>query len=921
MNNNPHAIEKSLSNRSKFLVLTSAAVIFIVTVIISLWASYATEQRSFASLTQRSSQQISETVTLATGTLHSMAAAHQASATGFEQTQFAMFAENLLSNQFSITATGRFETLPHEDLDHLKSNLQLHGLFQFEPKSINDEGEIITLESKPQYSTLIAFYPQDPVSANMIGLDFSEIESTKTAIDESLQFNTPVPTEIPERWFSNGQVNLITSTYYGHYIPDSSEDRILQTDGGYFITLNLNEIIAQATGNDFPLGVGISIGSIHESEILADQSASTNQTRSVDGFFPSKSIKHQLKIGSDSATIVYQTPAGVTKAQFTSALVKGMASITLFMIVCAIAAATKASRVQILVNKKALAKERERALVTLNSLQDAVITTDREDNIDYVNPAMLSVLKTSRSELLGLPLEKILQSNFKDEERKTPDTCNNDLKINPINSIKRLVNNSGDPIIFDCNTSAIVDQDSNKIGAVLTMRDISNEHALTTMLAHQATHDALTSLPNRRKFETLLEKILKNKDAKTRNCHIVGYIDLDQFKLINDTVGHAAGDQLLIKLATDLQSFAPENIEIARLGGDEFGFISIGKSKCDAKEVAENFHDFFHTYFYHTSDNTFSIRASIGLTLIKPYHETINDVLSEVDIACYTAKDNGRNGYVIYDAEDLETKKRQGEMFYLPMLQTALKDNRFVLYTQPIVSTSKETGPRSIHHYECLLRLIDEDDNIITPYKFIVAAERYDLIKDIDLWVIENAFSNIAKLKGTQLEETVFSINLSGQSAVDPAMPAFIDSMLKKHEIKSSNICFELTETAVISNFTQAQKLIAFVRNRGSTIALDDFGAGASSFGYLKNLEVDFLKIDGQFVQEMTSNKVDFEMVRSMNSVGEALGIKTIAEFVETEEIMNTLASINVDYAQGYFIGKPSPMADLLRDDKLKTAA
>ena len=921
MNNRPHATEKSLSKRSKFLAFTSATVIYIVTIIISMWASYVTEQRSFASQTQRSSQQISETVTLAIGTLHSMAAVHQASATGFEPTQFEMFAENLVSNQASITASGRFETIPHEDLDHLKSNLQLHGLFQFEPKTISDEGEITTLESKPQYSTMIAFYPQDPVSANMIGLDFSEIESAKSAITDSLSLNTPVPTAIPERWFSNGELNIITSTYYGHYIPDTSEDRILQTDGGYFVTLDLKEIIAQATGDNFPLSVGISIRSINESGFLAEQHASTNQPRSVAKLFPSKSIKHNLRIGSDSATIVYRTLAGITQAQFTSALLKGLASLILFMIAYAVFVAINASRAKMLANEKALAKERERALVTLNSLQDAVITTDREDNIDYVNPAILKVLNVVRSELIGLPLKKVLQSNFKDEERKTSDTCKNNQNISPISCIKRLINDSSDPVIFDCNTSSIVDQESNKIGAVLTMRDISNEHALTTLLAHQATHDALTSLPNRRKFETLLENILKNKDPETRNCHVVGYIDLDQFKLINDTVGHAAGDQLLIKLAADLQSFALDNIEIARLGGDEFGFISSAKNTCDAKEIAEKFQDFFHTYFYRTNDNTFSIRASIGLTLIKSYHATINDVLSEVDIACYTAKDNGRNSYVIYDAEDLETKKRQGEMLYLPMLQTALTDNRFVLYTQPIASTGTKADSNSIHHYECLLRLIDEDGSIITPYKFIVAAERYDLIKDIDLWVIENAFTNIAKLKGTQLEDTVFSINLSGQSAVDPAMPAFIDSMLKEHDIKSSNICFELTETAVISNFSQAQKLISFVRNRGCTIALDDFGAGASSFGYLKNLEVDFLKIDGQFVQEMTSNKVDFEMVRSMNSVGKALGIKTIAEFVETEEVMNTLASINVDYAQGYFIGKPSPMADLLQEDKQRNVA
>ncbi len=913
--------------RTILKAVSGALAIFTLAGVTALWLEHSAEKSELTRQSIAATQQIHENLTYAIGTLHSMSAVHQASPTGFDQNKFEMFASNLVTNQATISAVGRFDIVPQDDLEYLQADLQLHGLYHFEPKKLNEAGAIETLALKSQYTMLTAFFPQDPVTANFIGLDFSEIKSTRTAIEESLSYNSPVPAKLPPKWIIPGQLNVFSSTYYGHFVPVTLEDRRLQSDGGYFITLDMNEVISAATGEDFPLSIEISPLSFEDSGYVAMQGSETTKQRIASTLFPSTPIKHNLIIGAKSTTITYRTPAGVTRAQQMSAVAKSLGVLLFYLLAMAIYTAIKTSRRQIISNKKALAKERKRALVTLNSLQDAVITTDQEDKIDFVNPAILKVLGRTRAELIDLPLEQLLESEFVVLQQKAGDLLNSaedDLHAATDSCLRRLSDSEGQEIIFNCHSSDIVAQDGNKIGSVLTMRDVSKEYALTTELAHQATHDALTSLPNRRKFESLVDSILKNNAAlennnQKKNNQIVGYIDLDQFKLINDTVGHAAGDTLLKKIATDLTSLIPDYIEIARLGGDEFGFISTDSDQTDAHAIARLFHDFFQSYYYTTKEQTFSIRASIGLTKIRANHNAVNEVLSEVDIACYTAKDAGRNGYVIYDSEDLETQQREGEMLYLPMLQTALQDNRFTLYTQPIASTLTSDN-QSIHHYECLLRLIHTTGEVVTPYKFIVAAERYDLIKEIDRWVIENAFKQISQLNET-LKGTLFSINLSGQSAVDPTMPEFIESMLTEHHIDSACICFELTETAVISNFSQAQKLIAFVRNRGCTIALDDFGAGASSFGYLKNLEVDYLKIDGQFVREMTSNKVDFEMVRSMNAVGKALGIKTIAEFVESEEILTALASIEVDYAQGYFLGKPKPMEDLANGSHLRTAA
>ena len=925
MNTDSNNTGSVLSRRFKFIALTGAVSIFAVSTFAALWISFSNETGKLNSQTLGTTHQINEKVTSAIGTLHSMAAAHQASPTGFEQTQFELFAANLVTSQAAIAAAGRFNVLPYEDLELFKAELQTHGLLNFQPKAIQPDGSLAPLDNKSQYSVLIEFFPQDPVSAQFVGLDFSEIDNTGKAIAQSLEHNAPVPTVLPDSWFTDGQLNVFSSTYFGHYVPDDAEDRILQTDGGYFITLDLKEIVSRATGSSYPLGVGISLSSLNNVATLVDQPVRTEEKRFATGIFSSKPVNYVIKVGAETTTITYRKPAGVTRSQLISAIATGIAALFLFLIATAITAAYRKGRAQNIASEKALTQEKERALVTLNSLQDAVITTDSKDNIDYLNPAMVNILGTNRKNLIGLPVQETLEEYFSDG--KSDETGSSADKQNDAtrNTLKRLKNKNSEagesaPMVFDCNSSAITDASEKKIGSVFTMRDISKEHALTTELAYQATHDSLTGLPNRRKFETILGNLLLSEDPGPgiSGCNVVGYIDLDQFKLVNDTVGHAAGDELLKKVAADLKELVPADIEIARLGGDEFGFLNTTCYNNGTEEVAQMFHEFFQSYFYQAEDNMFSIRASIGLTTIKPYHITVNDVLSEVDIACYTAKDSGRNGYVIFDSEDAETRKRQGEMLYLPMLQSALKDNRFVIYTQPIVSAGTEMQDT---HYECLLRLIDEDGSIITPYNFIVAAERYALIRDIDRWVLENVFLQIAKFKGTHLQGTIFSINLSGQSAVDPSMPQFIETMLADYNIKPSEICFELTETAVITNFSQAQKLIAFLRNKGCTIALDDFGAGASSFGYLKKLEVDYIKIDGQFVKEITSNKVDLEMVRSMSNVGEVLGIKTIAEFVENQEIMDALDSINVDYAQGYHIGKPEPMADLLNDDSIQAAA
>jgi len=367
-----------------------------------------------------------------------MGAAHQASPTGFERTQFELFAANLVTNQAAITATGRFKALPNEDLEVFKAELQTHGLLNFQPRAFHTDGQLLPLETKSQYDVLIEFFPQDPVSAQFVGLDFSEIDSTQSAIAKSIERNAPIPTVLPDSWFTGGQLNVFASTYFGHYVPETAEDRNLQTDGGYFITLDLREIVRQATGSDYPLNVGISIRSLNNSTHLVDQRSNTEESRIAPSFFASKRITYSTAVGAEIATINYQTPAGVTRSQFISALLTGLAALFLFLVAIAILVAYRMGRARHLASEKALAQERERALVTLNSLQDAVITTDSEDNIDYLNPAMLNVLDASRTTLIGQPAQKVLNEYFRDEKGKETDYDNNKRNSALRSTLKRL---------------------------------------------------------------------------------------------------------------------------------------------------------------------------------------------------------------------------------------------------------------------------------------------------------------------------------------------------------------------------------------------------------------------------------------------------------------------------------------------------
>jgi diguanylate cyclase (GGDEF)-like protein len=432
----------------------------------------------------------------------------------------------------------------------------------------------------------------------------------------------------------------------------------------------------------------------------------------------------------------------------------------------------------------------------------------------------------------------------------------------------------------------------------------------TSRLSHQAAHDALTGLPNRREFELRLERALLV--AREQNqMHTLCYLDLDQFKVVNDTCGHVAGDELLRQLAVLLQTRLRERDTLARLGGDEFGVLLLNTHLDQAMLVADSIRQLVKEFRFVWRDKSFAIGVSIGLVPIFAESEGLASLLSYADAACYAAKDRGRNRVHVYQAEDADLLKRQGEMQWVSRITRALEENQMRLYAQPILPLypQREAGM----HYEILLRMLDDDGELILPMAFIPAAERYNLMPSIDRWVISAAFSAFPALFWqAQNSPSICTINLSGHSLCDEKFLDFVERQFSINKIPYQAICFEITETAAIANLTEAIRFIQALKAKGCMFSLDDFGSGLSSFAYLKNLPIDFLKIEGAFVRDMANDPMDRAMVESIHHIGHVMGLKTIAEYVESEVILECLKQVGVDFVQGNWLLEPQPLSNLL---------
>ena len=545
--------------------------------------------------------------------------------------------------------------------------------------------------------------------------------------------------------------------------------------------------------------------------------------------------------------------------------------------------------------KAAQAESRYRHLV--ETAHDLVWSMDLQARWSYLNKAAKTIYGYEPEEMIGryvrdFQLEEYSEQDFaafkemlKGKELVQYETAH--------------IDRHGAVHYLSFNASAYYDAEGNLIGVSGTARDITEQKSVERQLAYQAQHDALTGLANRRQFQQELERVVARVARSGASCALL-YIDLDQFKYINDTLGHAAGDRLLIEFSTLLKTHLREGDLLSRFGGDEFTVLLYNVDEAAAVKVADNLRLTVERYRFLEQGNVYNVSCSLGVALIDNTTQSVDECMAHADLACHLAKTSGRNRSHLYQPDDQSKAGMEADMGWASRVKETLENDRMQIVYQPIAAISDGT----VKDYEVLVRMRCDDGKVILPGGFMPAAERFGLIHSVDRWMVSQAVRKLAKLREAG-HDVNFAINLSARAFDDERLLPLIRELLEETQIAADALTFELTETAAIGNLSKAVEFISELKQMGCQFALDDFGSGFSSFTYLKHLPVDKLKIDGAFVQNLGQSEVDQAMVRSMNQVAHALGKTTIAEFVENEKTLEVLKDIGVDFAQGYYIGKP----------------
>lgn len=547
----------------------------------------------------------------------------------------------------------------------------------------------------------------------------------------------------------------------------------------------------------------------------------------------------------------------------------------------------------------------QRSLAMLASIEDAVILLDANGRIEYANLAAEGVTGYQGGLMNGRPLAEIYQ--VYDENAESHSRLDYDEIIRVDNRPLLLQHREGLVYPIEQSITRLHGDNGQIEGHVLVFKDVSQSRKLAAQLNWQATHDPVTRLYNRLEFDRRLFQLLEEAEFEGSK-HCLLYLDIDRFKVVNDNCGHVAGDELLRQAASLIKQRVRSSDLLARIGGDEFAILLSNCSLDVAQRIADIIRLEFQRFRFTWTDKVFSQSVSMGLVSIDKESQGLQQVLSYADAACYAAKEAGRNQIHIYDSEKSVAAVRHGESRWVTRIRSALEDDRFTLYLQPIQSLESVAGTPC--HYEVLVRMIGESGEVILPGAFIPAAERYDLMPAIDRWVVHHLVEWVTRCQIEIAPGQRLFVNLSGQSLCHEETLQTILELLRRDKLPKRLFCFEVTETAAIANLSSAKHFMQKLKRFGCEFALDDFGSGLSSFGYLKHMPVEYLKIDGGFVKDMMQDRMDETMVEAINHIGHVMGLVTIAECAESAEILEGLVEIGVDFAQGYGIRHPFPIAE-----------
>lgn len=564
------------------------------------------------------------------------------------------------------------------------------------------------------------------------------------------------------------------------------------------------------------------------------------------------------------------------------------------------------------IDRRLQEQERWNAAV-LESIGDGIVATDGSLKIRFMNMVAEALTGWKEEEAIGRTLSEVM--NVRDDRARTLDLVGRGDEATPAAPIVfqdvALVSRSGETVHIEGSITNIAEASNAPEGHVLAFRDVSSIKRMHATIDYQATHDSLTGLLNRDEFVVLLDKAAAGAAERTESF-CFAYLDLDQFKVVNDVAGHLAGDELLRQVAAEIEERVTHFRAFARLGGDEFGLLMSDVTCDDAAGVCRELIAALNRRFVWDT-HAFTISVSVGLVPVDGRQRDAYELFAAADDACYLAKEEGGNRVKVYETANRSFLVRRGQMQWISRLNGALEEGRFVLYAQPIMPLAKQGEVK----LELLIRLKNEDGSLTSPGDFIPAAERYNLMAQIDRWVIGETLRH---MKSRPADESYrYCINLSPASILDEAMLDFILGSFDAGGVAPSRFCFEITETTAIANFSRAVSFVQQLRSVGATFALDDFGNGFSSFAYLKQLPMDYLKIDGSFVKGVTTDPIDLALVRSVNTIGHIMGMRTIAEYVQDEATRMVLRDVGVDYGQGFHIARPKPLSENHVDSLLST--
>ncbi len=867
-----------------------------------------------------------------------------------DQTQADSYAKTVISNYSFITGFGRFEKVSGDQVADFSAFRNSPD--QTEPFSVwwyDNNNNRLTNGVNSQLGAVAGrddvhypvthFKSQESLSAQseaslidtnstavpgggiaLTGFDIGSQDLIRSAITRARDSGKTALVKTPGFWPGGQSILAIRATYRNHDLPSSFKERRETIDGGYWLELDINGL---SNLDDSFNDLGLKLSLIENvSEYALESSDVTTlyyQPPMESGYLLADLFKpyewlNTFSVGNQTYTVAFFRDRGLTEKSLLASIVSLLLFLSIvFVIVNLNGKRRKALRKQKIQSEK-LYQEQHRAAVTLSSIGDAVLTVDIDSVVQYCNLAAVKLLDTSEGRLIGVPINAAIRL-MGEQTNEVIDEKENSFYLTDavVNSDQLLARVDGTSMAVNLTVSPLRDINGGRSGGVIVLRDISAEKELTKQLEHQVNHDSLTGLANRYQFERALVELFK--PAENNPKHALCFIDLDRFKQINDTCGHAAGDQLLVELSTALQGKIRAEDLLARLGGDEFAVIF---NDCDGDaldSVVGRIHRFFQSFHFEYEGRVFPVRSSIGVVSFGPNGSDLTSVLSAADSACYVAKKNGRNSVHMQSVTDTLQIEEASEELWMPRIQEALEDDLFLLHVQPIAQSGN--SPHAVaRQHEILVRMADREGKLSYPGEFLKPAERYDLMTDVDRWVIDNAFQKIAQMP-EPMRSDVFSLNLSASTVSDADFLQYLKSSLSRHGIDASQLCFDIDEDVVLNNLEIATKLIRSLCRMGCAVALDDFGAGVSSLSALRELPVKYLKIDGQFVTDIVNSAVDESMVRSIHCFAQSMGMETIAEKVETEAARALLDSIGINYIQGFVIAHPVPLDNYLTSDRL----